>query len=372
MRLRHFVLAALAPAAAAAQYPPGNSGYARLDCADTYEPGCYRPEPGCYRPCPPAPTEEDRGGPGPEADEGGGPRGLGVGALPGAFAVPQAAGEQIGESGSVGIRGLELRLPEMRLALPEIRLPSYYRIRHGAEMRVAESRAPFVLGQAATYGMMSPGGTPELDQLAVSLPARRRPTTEEDQEEDQEEDRDEDQEDTTRKQKCVPPCPPPYHYQPPYTPPCHDLGPEECAPAAGAYHGYYGQPAGQPNTYPYSPYSTAPVPDATREAAVPPPPAPPADPTVSELQRLRQQMALQQQAMMELQKSMERTQQGLNAALGPAPAARMAGRPSAPPQPLEEAEQPGSRIRPVPFQQVDDGWLAPEEVESVARSIWRE
>jgi hypothetical protein len=78
----------------------------------------------------------------------------------GSYAAPPPVGEVIGESRSWGMRGLSITLPEVRLELPSVQLPSLVRGRRGPEMQIERSRAPYVTQQAAVYGQMSPGGVP--------------------------------------------------------------------------------------------------------------------------------------------------------------------------------------------------------------------
>ncbi|MDQ3332377.1 MAG: hypothetical protein M3552_17290 [Planctomycetota bacterium] len=280
----------------------------------------------------------------------------------GSYAMPQAVGEQIGESGGLGIRGLELRVPEMKIALPELRLPSCFRIRHEAEMRVAEGRAPFVRGEAATYGQISPGGFNEEERAPIErervyverVPIERERV---------------DIERSPRPCEQRPPCPPGCRQS---QMPCDEITGEW---ASGAYFGNRADQFDQ--TYQASPYTIPPVPEPTREAAVPPPPAPPADPTVSELQELRQQLALQQQVIAQLQKSMELTQRGLDAAIAPAPAggsppasqrAAVAEMLASAPQHLAVAERSRGGIWPTSFQMLQsDGWIPQEDVPPVIR-----
>lgn len=74
----------------------------------------------------------------------------------GYFARSQASGEFAGESNAIGIRGLEFRLPEIRLSLPEIRIPSVVHYRRNPEMIVDRSRAPWLDGQALELNPVGP------------------------------------------------------------------------------------------------------------------------------------------------------------------------------------------------------------------------
>ena len=330
MRIRHLlVVAALSPAAVQAQYAPAGYGRARVGCTED-RPG-YCPANGAGS-APRSPdfdrcvTEErdvrSGGDASPDRDrcrdqdtspDLDRPAVRRVArAMPGAYAVPQAAGDQIGESGSLGIRGIEIRIPEIRLALPELRLPSCYRVRRRAEMEVAESRAPFVEGQAATYGMTAPGGLPVgEDALVMETLRRRTAPLERDRDSDRDvEDRDVEDRDEDR---CSPPPPYPPQYRYPQQPiypqvPCHD---------AGAYGGPYGDrpmDCAPPQYPPVTPQDPPLPPSLAPQFIVPPAPASTQD---TRLERLRQQMAVQQQVIAELQKSMELTRQGIDAALTP-------------------------------------------------------
>lgn len=59
-----------------------------------------------------------------------------------------APGTATGESNSIGIRGPALHIPEMRIALPHLELPSLYQIRHDATKIFDTTRSPLV-GDAA-------------------------------------------------------------------------------------------------------------------------------------------------------------------------------------------------------------------------------
>jgi hypothetical protein len=90
----------------------------------------------------------------------------------GVFVAPQQAGVVQGPSNGFGVRGLEIELPAIRLALPTIRFPSLFRTRANARMLLGGSEAAFVgagqslsvgqavVGQAAVgqaYGFVQPG-----------------------------------------------------------------------------------------------------------------------------------------------------------------------------------------------------------------------
>ena len=74
------------------------------------------------------------------------------------FAAPAPAGEITGESHSVGLRGFALTMPELRLELPTLHLPSMVRSRRNPEMRVDGGRAPMVSGAPAAYGQLANAG----------------------------------------------------------------------------------------------------------------------------------------------------------------------------------------------------------------------
>ncbi|MBA3314024.1 MAG: hypothetical protein H0T47_12165 [Planctomycetaceae bacterium] len=109
----------------------------------------------------------------------------------------------------------------------------------------------------------------------------------------------------------------------------------------------------------------------------PPPPAPSVEPAAYELSQLRQQLALQQQVIAQLQKSMELTQRGLDAAIAPATAggsppasqrAAVAEMPASAPQHLAVAERSRGGIWPTSFQMLQsDGWIPQEDVPPVIR-----
>lgn len=109
----------------------------------------------------------------------------------GVYAQPPAVGEMIGESRALGLRGLAIEIPEIHFELPTIRLPNFIRYRRGPEMHVGPARAPYVSGQAATFGMMAPGGQAlpgELPLLQLRAPRKT----------------DEPAEPTRRQQPCSP------------------------------------------------------------------------------------------------------------------------------------------------------------------------
>lgn len=98
----------------------------------------YRPHYGFHAGCPcpacrPAPCEQPAG-----------PAEVQGAAVAGAYAVPPQAGEVVGPSTALGIRGPEITLPAIRLTFPSIRFPSLFRSRQDAHMRVHAAVAPFV------------------------------------------------------------------------------------------------------------------------------------------------------------------------------------------------------------------------------------
>jgi hypothetical protein len=88
--------------------------------------------PPCYT-CPPKGDEEDA-----DDEEGFYQRG------------PET-GEFAGETDSTGIRGLSIRFPELKIELPEIRLPHRIKYRRNPEMIADQARAPWVLGQPLPF-----------------------------------------------------------------------------------------------------------------------------------------------------------------------------------------------------------------------------
>lgn len=108
------------------------------DCAP--QPGCQVPST-CTPPvycCPPQERSAPRQAP------------------PGNYVRGPSTGEAIGESNSIGIRGLGIRIPEMNIRLPTIELPSFVSIRREAEMVFDAGRGPFVEGEPAEFRMVEP------------------------------------------------------------------------------------------------------------------------------------------------------------------------------------------------------------------------
>ncbi len=58
----------------------------------------------------------------------------------------------------MGVRGLGIRIPEIRLEMPTVQLPSLVRFRRGPEMHLESGRAPFVQQSAAAFGQIHTGG----------------------------------------------------------------------------------------------------------------------------------------------------------------------------------------------------------------------
>ncbi len=99
-------------------------------------------------------------------------------AAPAMFAAPPAAGEITGATNSIGIRGLSLTMPEMRLQLPTVHLPSLVRSSRNAEMHVDGGRAPLVTGAPAAYGQIANAGQvvgTQFQAAPAAAPARTRP-----------------------------------------------------------------------------------------------------------------------------------------------------------------------------------------------------
>lgn len=66
------------------------------------------------------------------------------------------SGEFAGAAESLGVRGFGLRFPEVRIDLPEIRLPHLVKYRKNPEMIVESSRAPYVRGRALEFNQVEP------------------------------------------------------------------------------------------------------------------------------------------------------------------------------------------------------------------------
>lgn len=87
----------------------------------------------------------------------------------GSYVAPPATGEVAGESRSMGVRGLGIRIPEIRLELPTVQLPSLVRYRRGPEMHIESGRAPFVNQSAAAFGQIHTGGVAPLMTQSVPV-----------------------------------------------------------------------------------------------------------------------------------------------------------------------------------------------------------
>lgn len=136
---------------------PSRVAYGAPGCAEPARPPYPPPTQPCNCPtqpcnCPPQhvvvrlpPCEEGAGietGPGgPEAGPGG------------VFAAPPQTGAAVEGASRIGIRGFALRLPEVRLELPTLELPSIVRSRRGPHMEIDRAVAPYVqLPAAAGFG----------------------------------------------------------------------------------------------------------------------------------------------------------------------------------------------------------------------------
>ena len=69
----------------------------------------------------------------------------------------------------LGVRGLGIRIPEIRLELPTVQLPSFVRYRRGPEMHIESGRAPFVNQSAAAFGQIHTGGVAPLMTQSVPV-----------------------------------------------------------------------------------------------------------------------------------------------------------------------------------------------------------
>lgn len=111
------------------------------DYCDVYRhPACCYPDScACPSCCPPPPVECDREGE-PEL----GRRGV--------YVRAPETGEYAGESESVGLRGLGIRIPEFHLELPTIQLPCFIHFRRDAELYADSARLPFVEREPVEFG----------------------------------------------------------------------------------------------------------------------------------------------------------------------------------------------------------------------------
>lgn len=122
-------------------------------------------QPGRQCTCPPknqsAPAPEEQSAPADEPQQQ-----AAVVPQAGSYVAPPATGEVAGESRSMGVRGLGIRIPEIRLELPTVQLPSLVKFRRGPEMHIESGRAPFVNQSAAAFGQIHTGGVAPLMQSA--------------------------------------------------------------------------------------------------------------------------------------------------------------------------------------------------------------
>lgn len=88
------------------------------------------------------------------------------------FLRPPGTGQAMGESNSIGVRGPMLHIPEMKIGLPMLELPSFARLRRDAEMIFDNSRGPLVSGEVQEFGSMGePPVTPAAAPVAPSCVA---------------------------------------------------------------------------------------------------------------------------------------------------------------------------------------------------------
>lgn len=76
----------------------------------------------------------------------------------GAYVRGPESGEFAGPAQSIGVRGFGIRLPEIRIDFPEVRLPHLVRYRRNPEMLVESSRAPYVKGPVTELNQVPTGG----------------------------------------------------------------------------------------------------------------------------------------------------------------------------------------------------------------------
>lgn len=100
----------------------------------------------------------------------------------GQYVAPPANGPVFGESNSVGIEGLSFHLPPLNLALPTLKLPSFFRVRNNARMITKPSEAPYQAAGPASSPvqlMMLPSSSPAAsnvpDPPAATGPAQQDP-----------------------------------------------------------------------------------------------------------------------------------------------------------------------------------------------------
>ena len=76
------------------------------------------------------------------------------------FVRAPATGQAAGESNSIGLRGFTLHIPEMRIGLPTLELPSLMRFRREAEMIFDHTRGPLVNGDVLDFGNLPANAAP--------------------------------------------------------------------------------------------------------------------------------------------------------------------------------------------------------------------
>lgn len=94
----------------------------------------------------------------------------------GRFVRGPTPGAAAGESHSFGIRGPALHIPEIRLALPTLELPSLFHIRRDAEKIFDVTRSPFVEEQPLEFGNVptsapAPAAAPAPPTMCVPMQA---------------------------------------------------------------------------------------------------------------------------------------------------------------------------------------------------------
>ncbi len=143
-------------------------------------PGCSAPEavePVCSAPASPADASAAPGDE-PEAAAAPGPghTAVAAAAAPVTFTAPPVSGEVTGATSGYGLRLPSLTIPEMRLHLPTLHMPSIVRTSRGPEMSVDPGRAPGATGTPAAYGpLMNAGFHGTQHQVASAAPAPAKP-----------------------------------------------------------------------------------------------------------------------------------------------------------------------------------------------------
>ena len=143
--------------------------------------GCAAPEPTCEAPVSPSPAVAAPVNPAPASPPGqeeseNQPFVNAAAATPAMFSAPATSGEITGATNGIGIRLPALTIPEMRLQLPTVHLPSIVRTSRDAEMYVDGGRAPRVTGAPAAYGqLMNAGIVPQsaVATASATLPRRK-------------------------------------------------------------------------------------------------------------------------------------------------------------------------------------------------------